>query len=216
MIHLKVAASSGFTRRIPMSLSTRLVLVLSVLAIAGPALADGAIVRLLTPADKGRLERFDATRATAIADARARGAPADVAALERALSGKPMSVRQFDPTGDWRCRTLKLGKSAGLVVYGWFRCRIVDDGAGWRLDKLNGSQRVSGRFYDDGDTRMILAGALSFAEEPRQAYGKPGARNQVAYAVRPGPDRLRLEFPEPEYESLFDVMELERVPPARK
>jgi hypothetical protein len=111
---------------------------------------------------------------------------------------------------------MKLGKSAGLVVYGWFRCRIVDDGAGWRLDKLNGSQRVSGRFYDDGDTRMILAGALSFAEEPRQAYGKPGARNQVAYAVRPGPDRLRLEFPEPEYESLFDVMELERVPPARK
>ena len=79
-----------------MSLSTRLVLVLSVLAIAGPALADGAIVRLLTPADKGRLERFDATRATAIADARARGAPADVAALERALSGKPMSVRQFE------------------------------------------------------------------------------------------------------------------------
>ena len=199
-----------------MTLSRRLALVLATLALASPAFADGAIFRLLTPADKARLERFETVRSAAIAEARTRGAPADVAALDRALSGKPMSVRQFDPTGDWRCRTIKLGKSAGLVVYGWFRCRIVDDGAGWRLDKLNGSQRVSGRFYDDGETRMILADALSLGDEPRQAYGRPGARNQAAYAVRPGPDRLRLEFPEPEFDSLFDIMELERVPPARK
>ena len=199
-----------------MTLSRCLALVLAILALAGPALADGAIVRLLTPADKARLERFETVRSTAVAEAKARGAPADVAALERALSGTPMSVRQFDPAGAWRCRTIKLGKSAGLVVYGWFRCRIVDDGAGWRLDKLTGSQRVSGRFYDDGETRMVFAGALSMADEPRQAYGRPGARNQVAVAVRPGPDRLRLEFPEPEVESVFDVMELERVRPAGK
>lgn len=186
------------------------------LSFAGGALADGAIVRLLTPQDKARLSRFEATRASAVSAAKSAGTPADIALLDKALSGRLLSVRQFDPTGDWRCRTIKLGKSAGLVVYGWFRCRIVDDGAGWRLDKLNGSQRVSGRFYDDGETRMILAGALSLADEPRQAYGKPGARNQVAYAFRPAPDRLRLEFPEPEFDSLFDVMELERVPPARK
>jgi hypothetical protein len=190
-------------------------LVLSALP-SGAARADGAIVSLLTAQDKARLQRFDATRAAAISAAKSTGAPADVAVLDRALSGALLSVRDADLTGDWRCRTLKLGKSAGLVVYGWFRCRIVDDGAGWRLDKLTGSQRVSGRFYDDGGTRMIFAGALSLADEPRKAYGKPGARNQVAFAVRPGPARLRLEFPEPEFESAFDVMELERVPPARK
>lgn len=189
-------------------------LVLSALP-SGAARADGAIVSLLTAQDKARLQRFDATRAAAISAAKSTGAPADVAVLDRALSGALLSVRDADLTGDWRCRTLKLGKSAGLVVYGWFRCRIVDDGAGWRLDKLTGSQRVSGRFYDDGGTRMIFAGALSLADEPRKAYGKPGARNQVAFAVRPGPARLRLEFPEPEFESAFDVMELERVPPAR-
>lgn len=183
---------------------------------SSPALADGAIVQLLTPQDKARLSRFDATRTAAVSAAKSAGAPADVATLDKALSGKLLSVRSADLTGDWRCRTLKLGKSAGLVVYGWFRCRIVDDGAGWRLDKLTGSQRVSGRFYDDGETRMIFAGALSFGDEPRQAYGRPGARNQVALAVRPGPDRLRLEFPEPEFESAFDIMELERTPPARK
>ena len=183
---------------------------------SGAARADGAIVQLLTAADKARLQRFEATRTAAVSAARSAGAPADVAVLDKVLSGKLLSVRSADLTGDWRCRTIKLGKSAGLVVYGWFRCRIVDDGAGWRLDKLTGSQRVSGRFYDDGETRMIFAGALSFGDEPRQAYGRPGARNQVAFAVRPGPDRLRLEFPEPEFESAFDVMELERVPPARK
>ncbi len=183
---------------------------------SGAARADGAIVQLLTAADKARLQRFEATRTAAVSAARSAGAPADVAVLDKVLSGKLLSVRSADLTGDWRCRTIKLGKSAGLVVYGWFRCRIVDDGAGWRLDKLTGSQRVSGRFYDDGETRMIFAGALSFGDEPRQAYGRPGARNQVALAVRPGPDRLRLEFPEPEFESAFDVMELERVPPTRK
>ena len=191
---------------------------LAVLAacIAGPALADGAVVGLLTPEDKGRLARIDSTRAAALADARAHGAPADVVTLDRAMSGTLLSVRKADLAGDWRCRTLKLGKSAGLVVYGWFRCRIVDDGAGWRLDKLTGSQRVSGRFYDDGETRMIFAGAQSLGDEPRQAYGRPGARNQVAMAVRPGQDRLRLEFPEPQVESTFDVMELERARPAGK
>lgn len=185
-------------------------------SLAGPARADGAIVRLLTAQDRDRLARVDATRSAALADARARGAPADVAVLEGVMSGRLLSVRSADLTGDWRCRTLKLGKSAGLVAYGWFRCRIVDDGAGWRLDKLTGSQRISGRFYDDGETRMIFAGALSFGDEPRAAYGRPGARNQVGVAVRPGPDRLRLEFPEPEFESAFDVMDLERVKPARK
>jgi hypothetical protein len=183
---------------------------------SGAAWADGAIVQLLTAEDKARLQRFEATRTAAVSAARSAGAPADVAVLDKVLSGKLLSVRSADLTGDWRCRTIKLGKSAGLVVYGWFRCRIVDDGAGWRLDKLTGSQRVSGRFYDDGETRMTFAGAISFGDEPRQAYGRPGARNQVALAVRPGPARLRLEFPEPEFESAFDIMELERVPPARK
>ena len=183
---------------------------------SGQARADGSVAGLLTTGDKARISRFDATRAAAVSAAKSTGAPADVAVLEGVLSGRLLSVRSADLTGDWRCRTLKLGKSAGLVVYGWFRCRIVDDGAGWRLDKLTGSQRVSGRFYDDGETRMIFAGALSLADEPRQAYGRPGARNQVALAVRPGPDRLRLEFPEPEFESAFDVMELERLPKARK
>lgn len=199
-----------------MALSRTLVLAFLALCLAGPAVADGAIVRILTAQDRERLARLDATRTAALAEARSRGAPGDVAVLDRVVSGRPLSVRRTDLAGEWRCRTLKLGKAAGLVVYGWFRCRIVDDGAGWRLDKLTGSQRVSGRFYDDGETRMTFVGALSFGDEPRAAYGQPGARNQAGIAVRPGPDRLRLEFPEPEFESAFDILDMERVKPARK
>lgn len=187
-----------------------------VMASAGPALADGALPGLLSAQDRTRLERLDVLRGTALSEARARAAPADLAALDQALSGALLPVRNVDLTGAWRCRTLKMGRSAGLVVYGWFRCRIVDDGAGWRLDKLTGSQRVSGRFYDDGETRMIFAGALSLGDEPRRAYGQPDARSLVALAVRPGRDRLRLEFPEPPFDSAFDVMELERAAPARR
>jgi hypothetical protein len=32
----------------------------------------------------------------------------------------------------------------------------------------------------------------------------------VAYAFALGPNRMRLEFPAPEYESLMDVLEMER------
>lgn len=199
-----------------MSVPRLFALIAAMLAPAFPALADGAILGLLTSQDTSRLARFDTLRPAAVSEARARGAPVDIEVLEKALGGRLLSVRGHDLAGDWRCRTLKLGRSAGLVVYGWFRCRILDDGAGWRLDKLGGSQRISGRFYDDTETRLIFAGALSFSGEPRRAYGQPGARNQVAFAVRPGRDRLRLEFPEPEFDSAFDLMELERVRPARK
>lgn len=63
---------------------------------------------------------------------------------------------------------------------------------------------------------MTFVGALSFGDEPWAAYGQPGARNQAGIAIRPGPDRLRLEFPEPEFESAFDILDMERVKPARK
>lgn len=165
----------------------------------------------LTLADKARLDAFQATRAQAVSEARASQSKEDVAALEQALGGKELSVHDgFDPTGEWRCRTMKLGKLLPLTVYPWFRCRISDDGAGWRLDKLSGSQRTSGRFYDMSDARMVYLGALFYNDDPPVAYGAAAERDQVAIVVRPGTNRLRLEFPSPVHESLFDILELER------
>ena len=184
---------------------------LALLALAGPALADGAVLSTITKDDKARLENFDATRAKAIAEARAEGSAQDLAVLDRVLAGKPLDLRNAGLDGDWRCRTIKLGGMAPkLVVYGWFKCRIHQDDAGLWLDKTTGSQRTHGQFYDDGDTRMIYLGKLHYGYEKPGRYGQDPTRNQVAYAFRVGPKRLRLEFPAPQYESLLDIMEFER------
>ena len=184
---------------------------LALLALAGPALADGAVLSTITKDDKARLENFDATRAKAIAEARAEGSAQDLAVLDRVLAGKPLDLRNAGLDGDWRCRTIKLGGMAPkLVVYGWFKCRIHQDDAGLWLDKTTGSQRTHGQFYDDGDTRMIYLGKLHYGYEKPGRYGQDPTRNQVAYAFRVGPKRLRLEFPAPQYESLLDIMEFEQ------
>ena len=178
---------------------------------ARPALADGVFQQRVTPADREKLAKIDETRARALAEARADGAKDDLAILDQTLAGELLSLHAgFDAVGEWRCRTLKLGKGMPIVVYGWFRCRITDDGAGWVLEKLTGSQRTAGRFYDNGDTEMYYLGVLSVDGDPKVAYGVSPERNQVARAVRPGQNRLRLEFPSPQFESRFDILELER------
>lgn len=192
-------------------MNLRALLTLAFVALAGPAFADGAVLSKITKDDKARLDNFDATRAKAIAEARATGSRQDVEVLEKVLAGKPIKLRDAGIAGDWRCRTIKLGGMAPqLVIYGWFKCRIFEDDAGLWLDKITGSQRTRGLFYDDGDTRMIYLGKLHYGYEKPGLYGQDPARNQVAYAFRVGPKRLRLEFPAPQYESLLNIMDMER------
>ena len=179
--------------------------------LAAPARADGVFHTIITPADNEKLTKLNAVREQALAEARAGGSKEDVAILEQTLAGDLLSLHEgFDAVGDWRCRTLKLGKGAPLVVYGWFACRIRDDGAGWVLEKRTGSQRTAGRFYDNGEKEMHYLGVFSVTGDPPIKYGAAPERNQIARAVRPGPNRLRLEFPLPAFESRFDILELER------
>ncbi|CAN5149159.1 DUF4893 domain-containing protein [soil metagenome] len=179
--------------------------------LAAPVLADGEINTILKPEDKARLEQFDTVRTEAIAAAKARGAAADVAELDRILTGGALPFDEtFDLAGNWRCRTIKLGGDPALTIYGWFKCRVSDDGSGWKLEKLSGSQRVTGRFYTESATRLTFVGAGHYADETPRAYGSDPERDEVAYAVRPGTDRVRLEFPLPRFESKFDILELRK------
>ena len=192
--------------------------VLAMLACADAAHADGALQRTMTPRDQQRLAGFDAARAAALDAARAGGAKDDVAALGAALAGDALGFGDgYDMGGEWRCRVMKLGRAVPLVVHGWFRCVVADDGSGWRLAKTGGSQRMSGRFYTIDDRTLVYLGALHFASEAPLPYGRDAGRDQVAVAVRPGPDRLRLEFPSPTFDSMFDILEMRRAPaPPRK
>lgn len=181
-------------------------------AVHSPAVADGDLAARMTARDKAKLADYEATRAKALAEARASGSAADVATLDSIMSPAPISVHGgVDLSGLWRCRTIKLGKTdPRLIVYGWFNCRISEDGAGPWLDKTTGSQRTKGLLYDASDTRMIYLGALYYSDEKPRLYGADPQRDQAAYVYLLSKDRMRLEFPAPEYESLMDVLELKR------
>jgi len=184
---------------------------LVMLAASLPGRADGELDKRLTAFDKDRLARFETIMAEALAEARAGGAPEDVRLLEDALTGTPLPLEGgFNPTGDWKCRTLKAGGGLPLVAYGWFKCRISDDGAGWMLRKLTGSQRTKGMFYTLSATRLAYVGAGYVVHETPRRYGEDPQHDQVAIAERRAANRLILLFPAPHFDSKLDVLVLER------
>jgi Domain of unknown function (DUF4893) len=187
------------------------ILGLAAILAAGPSFADGELDKILTAADKARLSSFDQVKAEALKAAKQGGTPADVKILDAALAGPPKSMSgSYSPIGTWRCRTIKLGGSPPLTVYGWFKCRISDDGAGWMLEKLTGSQKTKGRFYTASDKRLIYVGAGYVNGEKPRKYGDSEQENQIAVAERLSDRRLMLQFPSPAYESQFDLLALER------
>lgn len=176
---------------------------------AGPALADGVVQKLITASDKQKLANYGDTRKQALAEAKG-GAPADTAVLDTVVTKPFQSFSGLDLTGTWQCRTIKLGGLGTLVVYGWFKCRITDDGSGWKLDKLTGSQRTTGRFYDDGDKRLIYLGSYFSAYDKAKPYGGDPQTDQVGYAFRTGKAEWHIEFPAPAFESKLDILEFKR------
>ena len=176
---------------------------------AGFAIADGVVQKLMTAADRARLEKYEETRKAALAEAR-NGDAAEVAELDALLAKPQLSTPDFDLGGEWRCRTIKAGGLSPLIVYGWFKCKVSDDGSGWKLEKTSGSQRTTGRFYDDGERRMIYLGSFHIAGETPKPYGSGPKSDQVGYAFRTGPAEWRIELPAPQYESRLDILEFRR------
>lgn len=173
----------------------------------GIALADGEFDRLITAPDRQRMEKYDETRKEALAEAKAGGSAEDLKVLDAVVNRQAQSWAGFDMTGNWQCRTIKVGGISPLVVYGWFKCKVSDDGSGWVLEKTSGSQRTKGRFFDDGDKRLTYLGSFFVAGDPVRPYGSGVESDQFAYVFRTGPKAFRMEFPAPHYESKLDVME---------
>jgi hypothetical protein len=187
-------------------------LLFSILLFTAPAIADGALDKIISPFDKARLADFAKTEAEALSQA-LRGDPAEVEILTAALSGKPLPMDgDFDPTGKWRCRVIKAGgdDTLPLVAYGWFKCHISDDGSGWFVTKISGSQRLTGRLYTKSATELVFLGAGHVNDDPPRKYGEDAEQDQVAIVTRRGKDRLVFEFPAPKFESKLDVMVMER------
>ena len=193
-------------------MSLRALLLASVLLSANalPAVADGEFDKIITAADRARMENYEATRAQAIEEARAGASGGDLTILDAVISKEPQSWSDFDMTGNWQCRTIKAGGPVPLLVYDWFKCKVTDDGSGWMLEKMTGSQRTKGRFYTDGEKRLDYLGSFFVAGEKPKPYGSGPDSDQFGFALRTGAKEFRIEFPAPRYESKFDILELRR------
>lgn len=179
-------------------------------AFASAVLADGTVQKLITPADQARLDRYEETRKAALEEARS-GDAADLKQFDRLLARPLVAFSDKDLTGNWRCRTIKVGGHFGvLVIYDWFTCKVTDDGSGWMLEKTGGSQRTKGRFYDDGEKRSIYLGSYYVEGDPIQPYGSGPETDQVGYAFRTGKNAWRIEMPAPRRESRLDILEFRR------
>ena len=117
------------------------------------------------------------------------------------------------PPGDYDCRTIKLGAAQpdllDYIAYPAFRCRIRREGGWLRFTKLTGSQRPVGLLFPDNSRRMVFLGTLMLGDETRAlGYGRDRERNLAGVLERVGPNRWRIAFPYPHFESLLDVIEL--------
>jgi len=184
---------------------------LALATVSSIAHADGVLDKRLTPFDKERLAKVDVRVMAALAEARAGGSKEDLAILDAALAGTPLPLAEgYDPKGNWKCRTIKAGGTLPLTVYPWFACRISEDGAGWQLEKLTGSQRTKGMFYTLSATRLAYLGAGYVNGEKPRVYGQDAKENQVAIVERRAKNRLVFLFPAPQYESKLDILVMER------
>ena len=175
------------------------------------AQADGAITRIITKPDQAKLDKYEETMGTAVDEAKKGGTPTDIKWLEEILAKPHLPFSEdFDMTGEWKCRTAKLGNEPALVIYSWFKCRVTDDGSGWMLENTNGSQRTKGRFYTDSDKRLTYLGAGYVAGEKPRNYGAGPDVDQVGYAYRTAKNEFRIQFPAPARESVMDILELKR------
>lgn len=182
---------------------------LGLLCLVLPARADGEVQKIITPADKVRLHKYGETRKAALAEAKA-GDPAEVRQLDALLAKPIVAFSDKDLSGNWQCRTIKVGLTGPLVIYGWFKCKVTDDGSGWQLEKVSGSQRTKGRFFDDSEKRAIYLGSGYVNDNKPKPYGSGPESDQVGYAFRTSANEWRIEFPAPYYESKLDIIEFKR------
>jgi hypothetical protein len=179
----------------------------------GPPLKSDAWKAVANVADQDRLARLGLAWAEALDEAK-RANPADVAREGKLLlprSGLPRP----DPTpGSYNCRMITLGKATAkgkaFESFKPFFCYVQVEGDQLTIVKQTGSQRPSGRLWEDDDpNRMIFLGSLALAnEDVPLAYGDDPKRNMAGVLERIAPFRWRLVIPWPQSDSKLNVFEL--------
>ncbi|SFI61924.1 DUF4893 domain-containing protein [Jannaschia pohangensis] len=169
-----------------------------------------------------RLRDIDSHLGAALREALAQGDAEALVAMTEAMRGLALPNTALDPSGDWNCRTIKLGGLVPAVAYGNFRCRIeATSDQTWTLTKLTGSQRVTGTLTITAEGPVHFTGVGYVGEAPALPYGDLPATDQtpvepnqttaeVGIFEQMDPDRARLLLPAPLLESRFDILYLTR------
>ena len=194
---------------------------IAVLALSMPAHEQGAEAaaitasdwrQVATEADRARLSQWRTAFVAGLAEARAGGHGAEIAAEGTLLEPDAGQAARRPPAGDYQCRVIKLGSKgdAGLpfIAYPSFACRVDDEGGIASFRKLTGSQRPVGVILGGGQ-RLVFLGTLVLGDERRPIdYGRDPDRDMIGAVQSLGNDRWRLILPYPHFESLIDVVEL--------
>ncbi len=169
---------------------------------------------IATEADRRRLRDWRDAWVEALAQARAEGHEAAIAAEGAVLDPDLELDDPALPAGNYLCRTVKLGSrepgrvpsfSAETAV----PCRIGAVDTRQTFAQLAGLQRRIGRLYPDNDLRLVFLGTLQLSDEARAyQYGVDADRDVIGLVQRIGERRWRLVLPRPAHESLLDVIEL--------
>jgi hypothetical protein len=169
--------------------------------------------QVATDADEVRLSRLDAAWTEALADAR-KSNPGDVRREAKLLVPNAGLARPAPTPGSYNCRLIKVGKatprSKPYESFKPFFCYVQIEDDQLTIVKQTGSQRPSGRLWDDDSAnRMIFLGSLALGDEDQpRAYGDDPKRDMAGVFERIAPFKWRLVIPWPQSTSKLDVFEL--------
>ncbi|MCB9992375.1 MAG: DUF4893 domain-containing protein [Hyphomicrobiaceae bacterium] len=181
--------------------------------LAAPFACDATALVDATADDVSRMDNFFTSRTRGLAAALAAESNADQQAVSTLFESGLAPVDETLLSGDYQCRTIKMGGISPLVVYSWFRCEIRPEGDVFTIRKTTGSQNFFGTLRKQNDL-FTYQGASSYGyENGVRLYGEDEERNQVGClsAVTKGNRHFILELPFPKFESYHDVIELKPV-----
>ena len=179
----------------------------------GPPPKSAAWKGVATAEDKDRLSRLYGAWQEALDDAR-KSNLADIRREGKLLQPRAALPRPDPTPGSYNCRLTKLGKatpkSKAFETFKPFFCYVQVEADQLTIVKQTGSQRPSGRLWDDDDpTRLIFLGSLALGDETAPlAYGDDSKRNMAGVLERIAPFKWRLVIPWPQSTSKLDVFEL--------
>lgn len=164
---------------------------------------------VITNEDRVRLREWRTAWIEGLTSARGEGFTADIAREGALLDPDAARTAPEIPDGNYRCRTIKLGRKTGFGKA--FRIEPVADcylrGGHFRVTQ--GVQRLNGHVWHYDGTRLIFLGAIEVSDERASIpYARDKERDAMGLLDKVGPDRWRMALPRPSWESQTDVVEI--------